>query len=105
MGWSTNNFMAMVKTFSKITPNYKPLSCILSHIVDDTSSFTSPAFQVKWKELTAWGYIFAKSLILDLRQGSEYASGDPIFGLMWNVIILRKANEIYNMVNMTKWLE
>ena len=105
MGWSTNNFMAMVKTFSKITSNYTPLSCILSHVVDDTSSFTSPAFQVKWKELTAWGYIFAKSPNLDLQQGSEYASGDPIFRLMRKVTILRKANEIDNVVNVTERME
>ena len=83
-------------------------SCTLSHVVNGTSSFTSPAFQRKRKELTTWRYIFAKSPILDLRQGSEYASGNRIFGLMRNVIILRKANEIdnvVNVVNVTKWLE
>ena len=97
--------MAMVKTFSKITLNNTPLSCLLSHVVDDTSSFTSPAFQVKWKKLTAWDIFLQKSRILDLRQGSEYASGNPIFRRMWNVIILRKANEIDNVVNVTKWSE
>ena len=71
-----------------------PLSCILSHVADDTGGFTSPTFKRKRKELTAWRYIFAKSPILDLRQGSEYASGDPIFRLMWNVIILRKQMEL-----------
>ena len=101
----------MVEKFSKITPEYTLLSCTLSHVVNDTSSFTSPAFQRKGKErkeLTTWRYIFAKSPILDLRQGSEYASGDLIFRLMRNVIVLRKANEIdnvVNVVNVTKWLE
>ena len=46
-----------------------------------------------------------KSRILDLRQGSEYASGNPIFRRMWNLIILSKASEIDNVVNVTKWSE
>ena len=50
-------------------------------------------------------YFCKKSRILDLRQGSEYASGNRIFRRMWNVIILRKANEIDNVVNVTKWSE